>query len=173
MILTGSPINHPMIFLMKRNSWLFLIPLALSAVMLLTGCDNKTIYSENKGVENSVWKSGNKLVYEFEVPDTVNLYSFYLNVRHTTDYKYSNLYLFISTKLPDGQTGRDTLELVLADKEGKWFGKGMGKIRDFQVLLKRAVRLPQKGKYRFIIEQAMREEDLEGISDVGIQITKL
>jgi gliding motility-associated lipoprotein GldH len=140
---------------------------------LLTGCDQKTIYTENKIIEDDVWKVGNKLVYEFNVPDTVNLYSFFLNVRHTTDYKYSNLYFFISTKMPDGQTGRDTLELILADKEGKWFGKGIGKTRDFQVLLKRAVRLPVSGKYRFIIEQAMREEELSGISDVGIQITKL
>lgn len=173
MILTGSRIKCTISFLMKKYFRIHLALTLASFALLQVGCDNKTIYSENKGVENNVWKSGSKLVYEFEVSDTVNLYSFFLNVRHTTDYKYSNLYLFISTKLPDGQTGLDTLELVLADKEGKWFGKGIGKLRDLQVLLKRAVRLPQAGKYRFIIEQAMREEELEGISDLGIQISRL
>lgn len=156
----------------KFHRFLFIACLPL-LYFLLTGCDQKTIYSENKMVENDVWRAGNKLVFEFNVPDTATLYNFFLNVRHTTEYKYSNLYFFISTKLPDGQTGRDTLELILADKEGKWFGKGIGKTRDYQVLLKRAVRLSMAGKYRFIIEQAMREEELEGISDVGIHISKI
>jgi gliding motility-associated lipoprotein GldH len=158
---------------MKKYNRFLLITCLPFIFFLSTSCDHKTIYSENKIVENDVWKAGHKLVYEFDVPDTVTLYNFLLNVRHTTEYKYSNLYLFISTKLPDGQTGRDTLELILADKEGKWFGRGIGKMRDYQVLLKRAVRLPKAGKYRFIIEQAMREEELKGISDVGIQITKI
>jgi len=66
---------------------------------------------------------------------------------------------------------RDTIEFVLADIEGRWLGKGWGAIKDNSVLLNRSMRFPLKGKYEFKIQQAMRVDTLDGISDIGIQIT--
>jgi gliding motility-associated lipoprotein GldH len=104
--------------------------------------------------------------------DTVNIYKFYLNLRHTTSYRYANIYLFINTTFPDGTAARDTVECILADPSGKWVGKGISNILDNQVLLRRGLRFPQKGKYIFEFEQAMREPELEGVMDIGLRITR-
>jgi gliding motility-associated lipoprotein GldH len=61
---------------------------------------------------------------------------------------------------------------MLASKEGKWRGKGVGDIWDDQVLFKHGVRFPQKGEYRFEITHAMRMNPLPGIMDGGIRIEK-
>ena len=157
-------------YLLQRVAWFTGIVLFL---FFTQGCVDKTVFDDTKDIENSVWKTDEKLVFEYTIADSLYLYDFYLKVRHNTNYKYSNLYLFIDTRLPDGQWGRDTVELVLADKSGKWLGKGIGRMRDVQVLLKGAVRLPMRGEYRFELEQAMRDEELEGISGVGILINKI
>ena len=104
--------------------------------------------------------------------DTVSLCSCYINVRNTTDYPFSNLYLFIKTIYPDGKVAMDTIQLQLADKSGKWLGKGIGKLRDNQVLLMKDIRFPYTGKYVFEISQAMRVNKLKGIKDIGMRISK-
>ena len=39
-------------------------------------------------------------------------------------------------------------------------------------MLQQALRFPLKGIYSFHLEQAMRDEQLEGIEDIGLRIEK-
>lgn len=96
-----------------------------------------------------------------------------VNVRHTNDYPYSNLYLFVVISSPDGNHLRDTLELNVADNTGKWYGTStLGDIYSISKIYKKNVRFAQKGTYNFYISQAMRLTQLQGITDVGIRIEK-
>lgn len=150
-----------------------LIVLLLACLLLcFAGCDSGVIFDNNKSIPGDVWKSGQTVRFDVPLEDTVNIYKFYLNLRHKTSYRYANLFLFISTTFPDGTVARDTVECILADPSGKWTGKGISNIRDNQVLLRRGLRFPKKGKYIFEFEQAMREPALEGIMDVGLRIAK-
>jgi len=150
-----------------------LIVFYLSGLFLcLAGCDPKTLYDQNKSLQDDVWKSGQIVRFDLELADTVNIHKFYLNLRHSTSYRYANIFLFINTTFPDGKEARDTVECILADPSGKWLGKGISNIRDNQVLLRRGLRFPQRGTYIFELEQAMREPDLEGVMDIGLRIVR-
>jgi len=140
--------------------------------IFLAGCDSKTLYDQNKSMRDDVWKSDQIMRFEVELKDTMNLYKFYLNLRHTTSYRYANIFLFIYTTFPDGTEARDTVECILADPAGKWLGKGISNIRDNQVLLRRGLRFPKQGTYIFEFEQAMREPELEGVMDIGMRIVR-
>ena len=82
--------------------------------------------------------------------------------------------------LADDQCGHATaggqsapgLDSHLADEKGKWLGKGFGYIRDNRIPYKRNIRFPFKGYYKFEIKQAMRTDDLKGISSIGVRIEK-
>jgi gliding motility-associated lipoprotein GldH len=76
------------------------------------------------------------------------------------------------TDFPNGEAARDTMEFVLQDNDGKWKGSGAGTIRDNSILFKQNLRFPLKGEYKFTLEQAMRETDLKGISEIGLRIEK-
>jgi gliding motility-associated lipoprotein GldH len=145
----------------------------LFSIALLTACDPKGFYEKNAPVDPEGWSISDKKPFEVEVTDTLALLNFYLNIRHTTEYKNRNIFLFLDTFLPDGMQTRDTIEIMLADAKGKWYGKGIGNIRSDQVLLKRGFSFPMKGLYKFRIEQGMREMELTGIKDVGIRIEKM
>ena len=138
------------------------------SVILLHSCTPEPLFDNNKKIPEGVWKEGEAVRFEVPVNDTDYLYKFTLNIRHSTDYRYANVFFFISTTFPDGKLARDTVECILADKEGKWLGKGITNIRDNQVMLRRNLRFPQKGTYSFDFEQAMREPELDGIKEVGL-----
>jgi gliding motility-associated lipoprotein GldH len=146
--------------------------LLLPVLFLMISCSSGTVYDNNKSIPDNVWKSGQIIRFDVDLEDTVTLHKFYLNIRHKTDYRYANLFLFINSTFPDGTEARDTLECILADPSGKWLGKGISNIRDNQILLRRGLRFPQKGTYIFEFEQAMREPELEGIMDVGLRIAR-
>lgn len=104
--------------------------------------------------------------------DTQSLHNILLKVRHADSYPYSNLFLFVTTKYPDGKVLTDTMEIVLATQKGEWQGSGAGDIFDLEVPVKKNVRFVLPGKYEFSFEQGMRIDPLPLIMDFGFEIEK-
>ncbi len=148
-----------------------LIPL-FAVTILITACDTKRYFEENKPIVNGGWKSEEKAHFNVQITDTLSAYDFFLNVRNSSDYTYSNLYLFLQTTNAVGKKAQDTIECQLADYTGKWLGSGLGSIKFNRFLIQKGVKFHQKGCYTFEIEQAMRVKVLKGIVDVGIRIEK-
>lgn len=147
----------------------YLVPFLL--VFLLDSCTNGVLFDQTRNVDNH-WYKDNPVVFKVNVPDSLNNYDFYVNIRHHTTYRYSNLYLFLQTRFPNGHITRDTIQIILANKEGEWLGKGWGSIKEDQILLKQNLRFPLKGNYEFSIWQAMRADTLKGIKDIGLRIVR-
>lgn len=141
-------------------------------MLFISSCDPKRVFEKNQQISDDVWNSDEKPVFEVEIEDTTAAHNFYVNVRNADGYPYSNVYIFISTVFPNQKHSMDTLECVLADETGKWLGNGLGDIYDNQILFKKGVRFPVKGKYVFTMEQAMRTDGLPLIMDIGLRIEK-
>lgn len=145
---------------------------ALLFVALLWSCDRQRVFEENRAIEKGAWNARQEIVFETSLKDTNMRYNVYLNVRNATDYPYSNLYLFLDTRFPDGTIARDTIDCLLADYDGRWLGSGMGSVKYNRFLFQQGVRFPQSGSYRFGLQQAMRTNTLQGIHDIGLRIEK-
>lgn len=141
-------------------------------LLLLTACDSTGLYDESRDIEGGEWDISERLAFDFEVPDTLTKYNFYFNIRNTDDYPYSNIYVFFRTTFPDGKTAVDTVELPLADANGRWYGKGQGDVHDCRLVFRQGVRFPAAGKYHMEVEQAMRMEALPGVINAGIRIER-
>ncbi len=145
--------------------------LIIGLSLMFFACNMNSIYDESIIIENSAWNKDDLANFEVVIDDTIQAYDFYINVRNTADYRYRNLYIFMDTKFPNSHMSRDTLELMLADVEGKWLGKGWGAVKENSILISANMRFPLKGHYTFKMQQAMRVDALEGISNVGIRVT--
>lgn len=141
-------------------------------VLTITACDPNRVYERYEAVNTSGWMPREPKEFHVEITDTVSIYNFYINLRHTNDYPFSNIYFFVQTRFPDGRTYQDTVEYVLANPSGKWLGKGLGKIKDIRYPFRKGIHLPMNGTYNFTIYHAMREKYLKGIHDVGIRIER-
>jgi gliding motility-associated lipoprotein GldH len=144
----------------------------ITIVYLAAACKNDVFHSQSIHLTNSEWKASDTLFYEFNSMDTLALYNFYFEIRNTTDYDMQNLYLFITAYYPGNTFSRDTAECILAAPDGKWYGKGTGKHKDNRFLFRKGVKFRKPGNYIIAVNQAMRKENLKGISDVGILIKK-
>jgi gliding motility-associated lipoprotein GldH len=66
----------------------------------------------------------------------------------------------------------DTLEFPMADPEGNYVGDVSGGLVLNRIIVKKETRFPRSGTYTFVLEQAMRDKELEEITDVGLTIVK-
>lgn len=147
--------------------------IALAVLLFcIASCDPKRVYEKNEKISNNNWDQNSPLVFLVNITDTVNPFNVYVNVRNAGFYGFSNLFLFVNTRFPQGQLERDTLECTLASPDGRWLGEGLGDIWDNRILFKKNVRFPQTGEFRFELIQAMRINPLPGIMDAGIRIEK-
>ena len=101
--------------------------LALFAI-LFQSCDPGRVYEKNIRIPDGIWSEDNIIQFEVPVEDTLSFHNLYVNVRNTSLYPTSNLYLFIKTTAPSGHAVIDTFEVILADSRGKWLGSGLGDI---------------------------------------------
>ncbi|MCQ2307911.1 MAG: gliding motility lipoprotein GldH [Bacteroidales bacterium] len=145
---------------------------AVISAFVMSSCSSRMMYDESVVIPEAKWDNKNIPYFDVNVEDTISVYSFALNARHIENYRYSNLFVFLHTTFPNGNVTHDTIECTLAYPDGSWVGRGSGSMRSDKILLNPNLRFPLGGVYHFEIEQAMRDEILKGIVDVGISIEK-
>lgn len=156
----------------------FLYSVVFVAIFALTSCaDNNYVFDQNVEIPNARWIVSERAVLKVNITDTVNQHNFYINVRNTEEYPYRNLYVFVNTIFPNEKTSRDTVGIVLADATGRWLGSGSGFLNSSQhlsntIMYQYNKRFPVSGEYIIEIEQAMREDTLVGIQNIGLKIEK-
>ena len=150
-----------------RNISVFM---GLAMLLGLGSCDNNMIYDENIAVGDNVWTFDDIKTFEFDVSDTISPVNIFVNLRTTTEYQYSNIYVFLYSEYPNGATNKDTLEFLLAKPDGEWYGDNTGTIVEFKGLIATGGRFSTAGKYRFQIQHAMREKELPEVIDVGMRV---
>lgn len=137
--------------------------------LLLAACGSPTRYSEFQSVPLDGWSADSVLTYRFDMTDTMPC-DILLCIRHTEAYPYQNMWLFCSLGTDSAAIWTDTLEFYLADDRGRWLGNGGLKLIEMPVIFAQNYQFPDTGNYVFTIRQGMREEQLRGISDVGLII---
>jgi gliding motility-associated lipoprotein GldH len=153
-----------------RSNARAILTLCCFALLLFSSCDKNRLFEENQKINDYIWDVKDVKTFTVDVSDTISQNNFFINVRNSDSYAFSNLYIFIKTTFPNGRFSHDTVECILANQEGHWLGKGLGDIWDNQIPFKKAKRFPLKGKYTFQLEQGMRINRLPQIMDVGLRI---
>ncbi len=147
---------------------------ALLVLLLgLYACDGNRFFEENKPIDGETWTVADRQAFTVDIQDTTSIFNFYFNFRHTGNYRYANIFVFLDTEFPNGELYRDTLECLVADQAGKWHGSGLGDLKENSFLFKRNVGFDEAGTYTFTFENGMRDDPLEHVKDVGMRIEKV
>ena len=141
-------------------------------LLLLVCCNTKTESSYNVFEEDS-WHADSIITLNHDVVDSITKHNLYLKIRHTTDFEYQNIFLFVCF-----QEKRDTIEVTLSEKSGKWLGRGFGDIKEVEYCFAKEITFNSKKTSIVTVEQAMRYGDLpaitnlKGIIVIGVNIKK-
>jgi gliding motility-associated lipoprotein GldH len=150
---------------------------AIATIGILSSCDPHRVFEENREIKGGTWNVLDTISFQVEIRDSIHPKNIYINIRNSGTYAYSNLFMFVTIKFPNGKMSKDTVECILADQK-HWLGRGLGGLWDHQILYRNQVRFPLLGRYTITYEQAQRSgakafiEDLPGIEDVGVRIEK-
>lgn len=140
---------------------------------LFVSCsDARIVHQETKELEKQTWNKNDRITFDFDIKDTNEFYDFYFNLRTTTSYEWANLYLFVEIESPEEKFNIDTVEFLLADPAGEWTGISSGSIVNNDILFISQKRFPSIGTYKLSFNQAMRQDDLAEVLDVGIIMKK-
>lgn len=143
--------------------------MCLIFIGILMGCDDAVVYENNQSFTDNTWVYDDPKTFSFEIKDSLMPIKLSVNLRTTTSYAYSNIYMFMHSNYPNGYSDIDTLEFFLADPKGNWLGDNSGTVVENRAMLSKGT-FPTTGIYTFKLEQAMRNDSLSEILDVGIRV---
>ena len=146
--------------------------LLLFVASALIACDKQTVYHSFQSIPAEGWLQKDTLSFNVEVPDSFTYYKLSVEIRNRNDYPYQNLTLSISCHTPDSTAlPTDTLQITLANKEGKWKGTGWGSLYQSEFPIG-SIQIGKPGIYQFKIAYAFPDKVLSGINDIGIKLKR-
>ena len=145
----------------------------LFSACLLTACNENTVYHSYQSLPDEGWGKSDTLSFQIPITDSIpTTLRLFAEVRNRIEYPYHDLHLFISQNLQDSTVWRtDTIVFSLADSTGRWTGHGWGSIYQSETFVKSVLPL-RSGNYTIKVINGMKDEKLQGLSDVGIRIEK-
>ena len=153
-----------------RNAF-FKSAVLISTVLLNVSCSHKEVFFEYHSFTNAEWSSGDTAVFNVKIEKNSQPYNVSVELRNNDDYPFSNLWLFINCKMPDGKSRTDTIGADLADVYGKWYGKGLS-LYNLSIPYEKAILFPDTGVYVYTVHQGMRVDPLKGITDIGLKVSE-
>ena len=155
---------------MNRSISVLGLTIFLAVAAVLQGCTDNAIIDVNHEISNRRWSYIKKVSIPVKIEDNSKAYNVYMNLRHTADYRYSNIFVLIHQRSPDGKKVTERKEFQLAYPDGEWLGSGSGNLYTYQLLFKERYRFPSPGTYIFEFEQNMRDNPLREVRDVGLRV---
>ena len=139
--------------------------------VLFISCGPNKLAEAKINVEDG-WHDGEQLSINFNSTDSSQVYDLVLDVKHSTEYAFQNLYIKVTNDLPDGSGNERIVSLELADKKGKWEGKCSGKKCTAEIPLQERFYFPQVGDYTITVEPYMRTEVVEQLISVQLSVVE-
>ena len=132
------------------------------------------IVQEYQSIDDNIWASTTKLRFPFEIENKNKAHNLFYLARYNKDYPYYNFYVKRFLLDSNGKELSGTLQgmYLFDEKTGEPKGGGWGNNFDYAILADSNLHFPYKGKYTIEIQQYMRKDTIEGISDFGISISE-
>ncbi len=141
-------------------------------IFTITACSSDSVFVGSVSPVNNNWHKDSSFVFNARIDNIKIPYQINLGISNYNTYPYSNIWFFVKTIAPDGNSLTDTIEYFLCNKKGQWYGEKHGDIWTLNYIYKEKVGFAQKGEYTFEIRHGMRNEQLEGFRQLDFKIKK-
>lgn len=135
-------------------------------------CGDVPVYEETQIIPNGIWSYDESREFNFTIDDATAKYNLFLDIDHSINFPFENLYLKVSTSFPDNTSVTDTLSVEMMDATSRWAGKCGGEDCDLRVFLQENTKFKESGNYTLNFEQFTRESSLRGVTALSFRIEK-
>lgn len=154
-----------------RNSFIRYL-IGLTILVCVVSCNQGEAYYKFIPISNHEWDKSQAIFFIVDsssIMPTKN-YALSLELSHSINYQYKNLFLVLEHTLQDSISLKDTVEMVLIDDSGKWLGTGNGPTRQLSKLYKTSMKIDTALHNKVTVRHAMRDSKLIGIEKIGLKI---
>ena len=153
-----------------RNKHLLTI-LILAVAVVLTGCDRNKVYSHYEHVPQGGWDKTDTLFFEVPPVKEAGTYQEEIGIRTDLDYPFQSLALVVAQEIhPKGEFFQTIKNCSLYDESGKERGNGISRFQNAIYLSD--IQLDKGDSLRVCITHNMRQEMMQGLSDIGFILTR-
>ena len=138
--------------------------------VVIIGCGPDFIYHEEYETREGKWAYMDTIDFRVRIVDTLAIYNLSLDVEHSTEYAFQNLYVNIYTDFPNGGRLKKLVSLELANKGGIWLGDCSRKFCTLNIPIQQGAFFNEPGEYIFTLEQHMRIDPIPGIKGFALKI---
>lgn len=156
---------------MRKSKIITYLSLALVSMLTLTSCGDQAYFNEAYSFEDNIWSEKDTAHFEINVNDTIQPFNFIMTLRTSTQYQYSNIWVYVISKAPDGTRSKVAQRIPLARPDGSWIGRVSGTIVESKLKFD-SKPFPIKGKYIFDIVNATQQSELEEVLDISLKVEK-
>ncbi len=137
---------------------------------MLACTDSKTI-RDFHSISSEGWYKRSAELFAVQVRDTLACYDVAVNIRHDTHFRYQDLWLYVSYATPfSDSVSCDTVKIPIADKNGRWLGKGWGSLYQVSASLRNPLTVLRGDSAILSVRPAMKDDYLKGITEIGITL---
>lgn len=131
------------------------------------------VFDKFENLNKNEWQIEDTISFQFKIGEPDD-YSVLLQLRHTKEYSFSNIWTKIIHDFPGDK--KDTAYLfqtVVADPiSGKWLGECTSNYCTVSASVLENISFSDTGIYKISMVQYMRTNPLEDVSDVGLKVEK-
>lgn len=146
--------------------------LTATALLFLSSCESGMVFDRYGHVSERGWSKQDAV--ELSVPPLREggVYEVKIGVRSTDDYPYRNISIIVQRQtFPSKVVHSDTVECKLTDDKGMRIGSGFINYQNsYDVALDH---YKAGDSIHIVLKQNMRNEQVEGITDVGVSLRKV
>ena len=138
--------------------------------LLVSSCGPQYIYQETVEIPQAEWQYDNLLKFDFDIQDTNRIYNLSLDITHSPDFSFQNIYTQIHTSFPSGEKIKEQVPFNFADKTGRWFGRCSKEWCTLELKIQENAFFNALGQHTISIEQYLRVNPLSGIKSMTLKI---
>lgn len=154
---------------MKKVAKHFCFLVLLGLCVSLQSCSEQPYFDNAHSFDDNSWDKKDRPVFKVEVQDSLTVHDFIISLRTTTEYMYSNLWIYIMVTAPDGSTSKVAQKIPMARPDGSWIGKVSGTVVESRLRFD-SKPFPIKGEYVFKMLNATQEKSIPHVLDIGLRI---
>ena len=100
----------------RKNNYMMQNLVLIGIIFMFISCDNSIVFEKYKSFQNQEWNTDSLVKFEYFINDTITKHKCILKIRHSVDYDFQNLFLFIYSDL-----SKDTVELLRSTTKSPLF----------------------------------------------------
>jgi gliding motility-associated lipoprotein GldH len=141
----------------------------LGLFTFLQSCGEQPYFDQVHNFDDKSWGKKDTAVFIVDVQDSLTNHDFIISLRTTTDYMYSNLWIYVWVTAPDGSTSKVAQKIPMARPDGSWVGRVSGSLVESRLRFD-SKPFPIKGEYVFKMVNATQEKSITDVMDIGLRI---